>query len=716
MQQVLSVVRHAPKFLVPKSGALDMCTVHIMECCSVPHPEQAILSQVDHFLRCPPKACTMPPKMDSSIRAFLTKAVNKAISKYGVVASSEGTLEPHLQARAKASRKSAHACKAKSRRHAVAPKAKGKTKAQRKRFASAASGEEAGQSKVRVQAALLAPQVDAQEGTTSEQRCEQDAPVRSVPLLKEFPVFNLPLDKRPLAMQPAADPRLTEPANYLSTLLGKFNAKLTESTKEAMRRFLAQQPIHLASVCAGTDCARLVLEKFRESAQQWGCTGIDLKHAFSAEVDEEKRKWLRAAYGSNEPLYGDVSTLTIDGEGPWDWNTNAPTPVPNFDCLVGGFPCKDVSYLNVNRKANRDSLKRRTGKTGSAFAAIRELLSQRSEPVHGQRTCVFGFLENVKGLASGSSTKMDDGEKPHADILTSNLATCMDQLYSSGYFPIATMVDPRNFGHPQSRPRFYIPFVSKLFLAQFQIAEEEWHRWYVDHLSKFGCGLGMASSESFMLPEDNILVSTERGKQAQAHCSAESAEALPDSSQKWPLDHIDKAREKGLVWWRPANFTPEQKERFPALQAIPARQLDILLLSGVQFPEAKLRLIELSQSAGRNQYSEHSVGCMTPKMRRWATSRCRLLHGAESMFHQGLFFDEKVLRGFSSDFLLDLSGNAFHAGCAAACFFTSVVACAIGFERHAKSNPVVQSLASEDVPDVDVDDNDIEEWDLGSIF
>ena len=106
----------------------------------------------------------------------------------------------------------------------------------------------------------------------------------------------------------------------------------------------------------------------------------------------------------------------------------------------------------------------------------------------------------------------------------------------------------------------------------------------------------------------------------------------------WQQTHLDHALSKGLAWWKPFRITDELRKKFPGINQLGPRALDILQLNGISFPESECRMVEVSQSMGRQSKMVDTMPCFTPKMQRWVTSRCRLVHGVESMMFQGLAY------------------------------------------------------------------------------
>ena len=102
------------------------------------------------------------------------------------------------------------------------------------------------------------------------------------------------------------------------------------------------------------------------------------------------------------------------------------TELPNFDLLVGGFPCQAFSVAG-KRKGFEDT-------RGTLFFDIARILSHK-KPKHF-------ILENVKGLLSH-----DNGR---------TMQTIFEVLSDIGYMVQWQVLNSKNFGVPQNRERVYI--------------------------------------------------------------------------------------------------------------------------------------------------------------------------------------------------------------------------------------------------------------------
>lgn len=313
---------------------------------------------------------------------------------------------------------------------------------------------------------------------------------------------------------------------------------------------------------------------------------------------------------------------------------------------------------------------------------------------------VAGWLENVTGL----STPPKDDMGQTMTIRESNLATCLNTLDALGFMCFAMKLDPSFFGHPQSRPRYWMPIVSKAFLEKAGMTEDDFYKAVTNIMDRF-IDHGMVPLKNMFLPDDDVhimeMINLARGMVTEA--AAETAEVIGESSggaqssegdanDKWPGMHFKLGNTAGMVkWWKPPVVTRAVRDKFPCLNMLPARAIDGLSLQGVTFPESSLRLFDTTQSAGRmREVDNDRMMCITPKMRVWMTSTCRVMHGLEGLNMQGIYYTgrEQALEQFTSDTLMDLAGNAFHAGCCLAAMMGTLVALAMG-SNFAASPPTV---------------------------
>jgi DNA (cytosine-5)-methyltransferase 1 len=116
----------------------------------------------------------------------------------------------------------------------------------------------------------------------------------------------------------------------------------------------------------------------------------------------------------------------------------SPDSIPDFDILIGGFPCQGFSRANIHRvkKDERNSL----------YVHVVALLRARRPK--------FFLLENVKGIMS-----LNGGE----DFREIQLA-----LEESGYSIQYKVVNAADYGVPQSRIRVIIVGIREDLLTQFK--------------------------------------------------------------------------------------------------------------------------------------------------------------------------------------------------------------------------------------------------------
>ena len=172
---------------------------------------------------------------------------------------------------------------------------------------------------------------------------------REVSLLSTFPVHVVPLPVNP----DKAKEDLRNIDMYLKTLVSDMVSRLSDGCRKALWEYLSAQSFSPASLCAGSDSPRLVLEAISSVAADSGIS-TSMKHALSAELNAQKREFLRTVFPNGSPLFGDLHNLLeevaddyANGEAQEEIKKTHP---PDFNALIAGFPCQSVSRLNNKRK------------------------------------------------------------------------------------------------------------------------------------------------------------------------------------------------------------------------------------------------------------------------------------------------------------------------------------------------------------------------------
>lgn len=162
----------------------------------------------------------------------------------------------------------------------------------------------------------------------------------------------------------------------------------------------AIRPLQSESVATKQDSNHIENE-----LQQWECVGY-------SEIDKYAIKVYERHFGGHKN-YGDATTIN-------------PKELPDFDLLVGGFPCQAFSIAG-KRKGFDDT-------RGTLFFDIARILAEK-KPQHL-------VLENVKGLLSH-----DKGR---------TFQTILGVLADLGYRVEWQVLNSKDFGVPQNRERIII--------------------------------------------------------------------------------------------------------------------------------------------------------------------------------------------------------------------------------------------------------------------
>lgn len=152
--------------------------------------------------------------------------------------------------------------------------------------------------------------------------------------------------------------------------------------------------------CAGIGAGRLAFENLGLE-----CLGF-------SEIDKNAEKTYRLFHGETEKNYGDLTKINTD-------------ELPDFDVMVGGFPCQTFSVIG-QRKGMED-------KRGEIIFHLINIMKKKNVK--------FFLLENVKGLVNH-----DNGR---------SLKIILEALNEAGYYTEWKVLNSINYGVPQMRERIY---------------------------------------------------------------------------------------------------------------------------------------------------------------------------------------------------------------------------------------------------------------------
>lgn len=167
--------------------------------------------------------------------------------------------------------------------------------------------------------------------------------------------------------------------------------------------------IKFMDFCAGIGGGRLGL-----IASGLECVGY-------SEIDPDAEKNYKIFYGEKEKNYGDLTKVDISS-------------LPDFDLLIGGFPCQTFSI--VGKRAGFQD------KRGMIIYSLVEIMKEKKIP--------YFILENVKGL-----TNHDKGN---------TLKTITKLLEDAGYKLYYKVLNSVDYGVPQMRERIYFVGIKKELL------------------------------------------------------------------------------------------------------------------------------------------------------------------------------------------------------------------------------------------------------------
>ncbi|KAF2108709.1 hypothetical protein BDV96DRAFT_504071 [Lophiotrema nucula] len=130
-------------------------------------------------------------------------------------------------------------------------------------------------------------------------------------------------------------------------------------------RELEGRPLHVATMCSGTESPLVALQLISESLVKRGDPALDVQHHFSAEIDAVKQGFIERNY-QPKILFRDVREFIPKDATTATTAYGAEVDIPGqLDILIAGFVCKDLSRLNSRQKSLEDG-----GESGDTFNAV----------------------------------------------------------------------------------------------------------------------------------------------------------------------------------------------------------------------------------------------------------------------------------------------------------------------------------------------------------
>lgn len=238
----------------------------------------------------------------------------------------------------------------------------------------------------------------------------------------------------------------------------------------------------------------------------------------------------------NDSVYGDITKI----------NENS---IPDFDFLLGGFPCQ--TFSTAGKKAGFEDTR------GTVFFDVARIIKEKNPK---------GFLlENVEGLVSHD--KKDKG-----DEIGSTLKTILSTLQSLGYKVTWKVLDAKNFGIPQVRKRIYIVGnkANKISLNNFKVKNKVFSDIQENNLAPVETDFTKKLLELF-LPEDlgGKAIKDKRGGNNNIHSWDLELKGALSKEQKNIMSLLLRERRKkkwaeikGIVWMDGMSLTLNEIHSF----------------------------------------------------------------------------------------------------------------------------------------------------------
>ena len=366
-------------------------------------------------------------------------------------------------------------------------------------------------------------------------------------------------------------------------------------------------------------------------------------------------------------LTADVTKL--DGKWyPWDFISDDLVELPStMHAFSFGFSCKDFSSLNNHSSSYKEScIDEQVGSTGRTWGGNMSVAS-RSKPLYIQ-------MENVPAARRGN-----------------NYECIVKDVSKAGYLCMDVALNGAEYGLPQDRARAWFSGLRKDIIFESDVVcSAKFHDAIVAMkleepipITRF-----ILSSTSEYLKD--VMEQRQLRQIIKEHRSVHNASAKKKPKRlKWKIDHWRVRRMLNLhtecgdmaeaVSQVAAGngMCPREADLFQLM--VDGGTLDPSLRPAVELKHSAPRVIRPPTSKPRRFRHEKCTSCLLPASRLLVlpphVPQARYLTGAEALAIQGVPLCYTVSEPPANDsLLLNMAGNAFSGGCAAAVFIASLLA------------------------------------------
>lgn len=301
-----------------------------------------------------------------------------------------------------------------------------------------------------------------------------------------------------------------------SFVKNKSCSKLKNLEKKTSKKKI--KVLSLFSGCGGLDLGIMGGFKFRGK----NFSNTNFKVVFSNDIEPAAAK----VYNENHKFFKhsilekDIALI----------NNNE---VPEFDFLIGGFPCQPFSNAGLRKGVDDDR--------GNLFANAIQIFQHSID--NGKKPIGFMF-ENVRGIMS---SKMPDGTTVPDEIVK--------RMEALGYSTNFKLVRASNYGVPSNRYRvFIVGFRKDLGYYDYSLMDEIVNEYNLPHQkeSPYELYLGSVLSDipKDATHKDDVWKYSPSGQNMVEHIGfcEDGKEALGDFIKKIPLNNISPTISTGRSW------------------------------------------------------------------------------------------------------------------------------------------------------------------------
>ncbi|CAD7947850.1 unnamed protein product [Amoebophrya sp. A25] len=424
---------------------------------------------------------------------------------------------------------------------------------------------------------------------------------------------------------------------------------MTHYLRDRLLRFFRLARVTVGTDCSGAEAPLFALREIQRAMREHCGIRFEIDHQFACDIEEHSRRFIQLNFPDTPIVYSDLTARVPPSLSGFCHKQQKVLPCPgDLDIYCAGFPCKDFSFLNNQRKCL-------SGPHAKVFHGVCSYIRCKQPAVY--------VLENVEGIRKRDK----NGRRPINDVMAFLRSI---KPYRVRWFRLPS----QNYYLPQNRSRIYFIGVN-MDKVNLRVDMDLWF-------------------EDFARMEQNREITK---KLTVLHCMYD--EESPVVKRTWHATPLGSRPLGDRLLWEAQSYkyrkamgwslTERPVDELPIkkwVSKLNAREIEVLNLRALsvkyadgRFPSQKwydsLWVQDLSQNYRLASFAANVCPTQLPTARYWVSQKMRYLLAEESMALQGFPVHEICWGNLPPNKIQSLAGNAMSVPVMGVCLLQIFASC-----------------------------------------